>query len=125
MNLRLTTLILLLATGLSAQHTISGRLLEASSGAPLEYATVLAKGNADQELITGVTSESGGLFSLETPHQDVFLEISFIGYETMRVDDLTFSANRAELGDIALGACLLYTSPSPRDATLSRMPSSA
>ena len=24
-----------------------------------------------------------------------------------------------------LGACLLYTSPSPRDATLSRMPSSA
>ena len=25
----------------------------------------------------------------------------------------------------ALGTCLLYTSPSPRDATLSRMPSSA
>ena len=24
-----------------------------------------------------------------------------------------------------LGVCLLYTSPSPRDATLSRMPSSA
>ena len=24
-----------------------------------------------------------------------------------------------------LGSCLLYTSPSPRDATLSRMPSSA
>ena len=27
--------------------------------------------------------------------------------------------------DVLLGACLLYTSPSPRDATLSRMPSSA
>ena len=26
---------------------------------------------------------------------------------------------------LAQGACLLYTSPSPRDATLSRMPSSA
>ena len=26
---------------------------------------------------------------------------------------------------IVCGACLLYTSPSPRDATLSRMPSSA
>ena len=26
---------------------------------------------------------------------------------------------------LALGTCLLYTSPSPRDATLSRMPSSA
>ena len=28
-------------------------------------------------------------------------------------------------GANALGVCLLYTSPSPRDATLSRMPSSA
>ena len=28
-------------------------------------------------------------------------------------------------GQAQLGVCLLYTSPSPRDATLSRMPSSA
>ena len=28
-------------------------------------------------------------------------------------------------GKMLGGACLLYTSPSPRDATLSRMPSSA
>ena len=28
-------------------------------------------------------------------------------------------------GDLVLRGCLLYTSPSPRDATLSRMPSSA
>ena len=33
------------------------------------------------------------------------------------------AALRAELYDIRI--CLLYTSPSPRDATLSRMPSSA
>ena len=32
---------------------------------------------------------------------------------------------RAARPDIALSGCLLYTSPSPRDATLSRMPSSA
>ena len=32
----------------------------------------------------------------------------------------------AEAKDVDnLGSCLLYTSPSPRDATLSRMPSSA
>ena len=33
----------------------------------------------------------------------------------------------ADTFDLVLppGACLLYTSPSPRDATLSRMPSSA
>ena len=27
--------------------------------------------------------------------------------------------------EMTIGTCLLYTSPSPRDATLSRMPSSA
>ena len=32
---------------------------------------------------------------------------------------------RREHGDWSTNACLLYTSPSPRDATLSRMPSSA
>ena len=32
---------------------------------------------------------------------------------------------RKDVVDFALEHCLLYTSPSPRDATLSRMPSSA
>ena len=50
--------------------------------------------------------------------------------------DLKFETSEAENGQIALDMCrmdmpdaillcLLYTSPSPRDATLSRMPSSA
>ena len=34
-------------------------------------------------------------------------------------------ANEAWLPNLMSGDCLLYTSPSPRDATLSRMPSSA
>ena len=35
------------------------------------------------------------------------------------------AAGHVERGLASLTACLLYTSPSPRDATLSRMPSSA
>ena len=35
------------------------------------------------------------------------------------------SADKRWLVTADAGACLLYTSPSPRDATLSRMPSSA
>ena len=42
---------------------------------------------------------------------------------------MLFGANEVELGkqwaNNKLITCLLYTSPSPRDATLSRMPSSA
>ena len=39
-----------------------------------------------------------------------------------RADELTVQAK--ELSELNV-ICLLYTSPSPRDATLSRMPSSA
>ena len=53
------------------------------------------------------------------------------------VDALTYAGNRDNLTGVSVDAnlrfehadindtCLLYTSPSPRDATLSRMPSSA
>ena len=35
------------------------------------------------------------------------------------------SGKKVSLNDVKMKNCLLYTSPSPRDATLSRMPSSA
>ena len=60
-----------------------------------------------------------------------YTDLSFTGsnfYETPNLDAL---ANQGVFFDNAYSAnpvcspCLLYTSPSPRDATLSRMPSSA
>ena len=41
------------------------------------------------------------------------------------VDEIPFHPDADEWGRTPHGPCLLYTSPSPRDATLSRMPSSA
>ena len=38
---------------------------------------------------------------------------------------LTLNTIAHTVGALGVGSCLLYTSPSPRDATLSRMPSSA
>ena len=46
------------------------------------------------------------------------------GKELVGVDAFIYVWNRTK-GYRWLGTCLLYTSPSPRDATLSRMPSSA
>ena len=43
-----------------------------------------------------------------------------LGIDLVEVVSLTDIAVR-----VSSGGCLLYTSPSPRDATLSRMPSSA
>ena len=41
------------------------------------------------------------------------------------VDEMDKRLNEQFLGEEKHKVCLLYTSPSPRDATLSRMPSSA
>ena len=41
------------------------------------------------------------------------------------ITNITFDEIPPEIAIISPEACLLYTSPSPRDATLSRMPSSA
>ena len=51
--------------------------------------------------------------------------IYFPTNHTMEKPDIVLKANDI-LGEMGvIDTCLLYTSPSPRDATLSRMPSSA
>ena len=47
------------------------------------------------------------------------------GNSSIVADQIGIHMNEFLLTEAGFGACLLYTSPSPRDATLSRMPSSA
>ena len=71
----------------------------------------------DPNLSISVKSISDGIFSLLTGNGDgKYLVSSFVKENKM-----------PRLGDIVVtsGTCLLYTSPSPRDLDLSRMPSSA
>ena len=53
------------------------------------------------------------------------LKISAAEMESLRHNDFSFQATAKLVKNLHARTCLLYTSPSPRDATLSRMPSSA
>ena len=64
----------------------------------------------------------GFLFKYLKPHRQLLIQL-FIGLLLGTFIQLLFPFLTQSLVDI--GICLLYTSPSPRDATLSRMPSSA
>ena len=63
-----------------------------------------------------------GRLSEKSP-TNVVIETNGIGY-WVNISLTTFS-QIPDQESIKLYTCLLYTSPSPRDATLSRMPSSA
>ena len=54
-----------------------------------------------------------------SPHNEMYGSGSGQDF-TISGDDIT-----VDIDQVQTGSCLLYTSPSPRDATLSRMPSSA
>ena len=72
------------------------------------FATALAAIEADDDIRVVMITGAGGAFCAGG---DV---------KAMNESHVTGEGSRA-----TMSACLLYTSPSPRDATLSRMPSSA
>ncbi len=103
MRIGLTLFVLLLVLNLKGQYVIEGRVMEASSSTPLDFATVLAKQNADDKLLQGVTTDNGGKFRLELKTEAVYLEMSFIGLETKVIEELDFQNKLASLGDIYIG----------------------
>ena len=64
----------------------------------------------------------------------IWIDLEMTGLDTMsdQIIEIATIVTNQNLEELAVGPvvaiyqdCLLYTSPSPRDATLSRMPSSA
>ena len=92
------------------QYT-NGTQLTFENDRDLKYLSAGDDVRQDNSPVTPTTSE---ITNVDFVSQD----INTNGADTGTVECTT---NQAELDN----ACLLYTSPSPRDATLSRMPSSA
>ena len=131
---------LLLSFPVFAQNsaTISGRIVSEADQQPLPFSEIVLSDAVSEEFISELLSDDAGRFVLEdVPRGNYLVRASGVGFEDTEVD-LTVGLvnNILNLGDIALAArleveelvvigCLLYTSPSPRDLSTSRMPSSA
>jgi TonB-linked SusC/RagA family outer membrane protein len=89
----ITAFLLLLSFGLSAQTTITGRVLNSVDNRPVEGATVQVRGSKIATL-----TASDGTFSLSTTQQKVKeLVITIVGYEP-----LTVPVNGSSIGDVHL-----------------------
>ena len=115
---------------------VTGRVLD-ENGEPLIGVSVLVKNTT-----VGTITDFDGNYSLEVPSDMNELVISYIGYKTQNVAvgnsnelNIKMEADTQALDEVVVVGygvmkkrdltCLLYTSPSPRDSTSSRMPSSA
>ena len=75
-------------------------------------------------------NDSGGepaLYQFDPHSGEVLRTVFFNGAENKDWEDMTTDSSHVYVGNFGnnFGNCLLYTSPSPRDGLLSRMPSSA
>lgn len=87
-----------------AQVQVQGIVLDESSQQAIPYATVLAKNSSDSSLIAGTTSDENGAFSLSIEANNWFLEFSFIGYQTLRLQPASTGTPILQLGSILLKA---------------------
>ncbi|MBE0647111.1 MAG: TonB-dependent receptor [Bacteroidales bacterium] len=84
---------------------VTGRILDAHSQQPVEYANVLLMDTVSGKLVSGNVTDSNGFFRLDNvPFGSYALEYSFIGYGKNRKGPVTVSRKTAsiEMGDLIL-----------------------
>ena len=87
---------------------------------PVRYITNKSSGKQGYEIAKSLSKKGFDTTLISGPtHLEIDEDINLIRVETAE------EMFQATLTNLPADVCLLYTSPSPRDATLSRMPSSA
>ncbi|MTE27297.1 TonB-dependent receptor domain-containing protein [Winogradskyella ouciana] len=83
--------------------SISGRVLDAQLNQPLPYVNVIVK-DASGKIITGSITDGDGTFEIKKiPEGTIFIEITFIGYETISKQETIGKDNYdIEMGNIML-----------------------
>ncbi len=103
MRLFIVTVLLLTSIySYGQQHIISGRILDQTSRQPVEFATIAVVNSETDKPITGGISDMSGNFSVKTDANDFYIQISFIGYKTLDIEDFDSSIKKINLGDIQI-----------------------
>jgi outer membrane receptor protein involved in Fe transport len=85
-----------------AQALISGQVVDAESGSPLEFTTLSVLQGPDSTLVTGGYTDEAGYFNLAVQPGTYLLKIQFVSYESKFVDNVTVSAAGKDMGKIKL-----------------------
>lgn len=80
----ITTLLITLICSISFGQNFTGKIID-KQNLPISFANIVVKDKADDSLITGVISDENGEFSINTKKENVYLEISFVGFNTKKI----------------------------------------
>jgi len=87
---------------LLAQGNISGTVLDAESGEPLEYTTVSLLQGPDSTLVTGGYTDNQGNFSISADPGRYMVKIQFVSYDAKVIDGIQLGSSNKNLGKISL-----------------------
>jgi outer membrane receptor protein involved in Fe transport len=86
----------------TAKISITGKVVEASKGTPLEYATVLVLSQSDGKQITGGVTAKDGTFNIaDLPPGRFKLTFKFMGFKTQTLDNVA-PARGAAVHDVGV-----------------------
>jgi ferric enterobactin receptor len=84
--------------GPSIKGSIKGEVIDATSGAAVEYATIVLLSADGTKQITGTVSEAGGSFKLsDIPTGKYQMKVSFIGYEEKTLTEVETTPKNPDL----------------------------
>ncbi|WP_242087188.1 outer membrane beta-barrel family protein [Aestuariivivens sediminis] len=89
------------ALGIEKNITVKGRVIDAETNQPLEYATVSFYSHTEQKLIDGVITDLNGLFSVRISQGTYDIKVEYISYTPVSYNNRMISQN-LDLGTIAL-----------------------
>ena len=93
--------------------SIKGKVMDADASTPLEFATVTLFKQKDSSMVTGAITEADGGFLFETPPGKYFLQIEFIGFQSLTLPGVILQKEKRLLD---LGVINLETKASVLDA---------
>jgi outer membrane receptor protein involved in Fe transport len=84
---------------------VSGRILDSQTKSPVEYANIILRDSATNEMVRGIVSDSNGLFRIDdVPAGTYILEYSFIGYKKQQTKPIVINRKnpKVEMGTLDL-----------------------
>src|SRR5664280_1952892 len=85
--------------------TIAGKVFDKSTGQPLEYATITLINKQSGKTVNGTVADVKGVYSISNIPFDTYqINIEFIGYEKISLDNITLSSDKrsVNLGTVSI-----------------------